>query len=183
MQGEIDIGNNGGTRPFHIRPEQRNPGMEPTLEHSRRGVTAIRRLALTLIAGAAIVLATPQIALAQANRGGDWHGGGGDGRGDGDPRGGGGHPQGAWRGTVGAWHGGRWYQGWHSGRYGWWWAVPGYDWYAYDEPAYPYPAYPNTGYPGAPTAPYFWYYCQSPPGYYPYVEQCATPWQPVPAPG
>jgi hypothetical protein len=92
-------------------------------------------------------------------------------------------PGGSWHGNVGEWHGGRWYQGWHGNRYGWWWAVPGYDWYAYDEPAYPYPAYPYTGYPGAPVAPYYWYYCQNPVGYYPYVQQCAGPWQPVPAPG
>ncbi|HYM73757.1 MAG TPA: hypothetical protein VET89_12305 [Stellaceae bacterium] len=64
------------------------------------------------------------------------------------------------------------------------WGVPGYDaWF--DEPAYSYydwpygtapgyyaaPAYPNVG--------SYWYYCASPAGYYPYVQQCQTPWQPV----
>jgi hypothetical protein len=27
----------------------------------------------------------------------------------------------------------------------------------------------------------YWYYCQAPAGYYPYVQQCSTSWQPVPA--
>ena len=35
------------------------------------------------------------------------------------------------------------------------------------------------------TAPYTtaqtWYYCSHPAGYYPYVAQCYTQWQPVPA--
>lgn len=25
----------------------------------------------------------------------------------------------------------------------------------------------------------YWYYCQDPPGYYPYVQQCPRGWQPV----
>ena len=32
----------------------------------------------------------------------------------------------------------------------------------------------------SPSGPY-WYYCQAPRGYYPYVRQCAIPWQRVPA--
>lgn len=27
----------------------------------------------------------------------------------------------------------------------------------------------------------YWYYCSDPAGYYPYVGQCSTAWQPVPA--
>jgi hypothetical protein len=30
----------------------------------------------------------------------------------------------------------------------------------------------------------YWYYCQDPQGYYPYVQQCPRGWQPVsPTPG
>lgn len=27
----------------------------------------------------------------------------------------------------------------------------------------------------------YWYYCAEPPGYYPYVKECGSEWQPVPA--
>jgi hypothetical protein len=145
--------------------------MKAILEpRSRRAI----RLAPALIVILATGLASAQVSLAQGARdggGGEAHGGGGA------------RPGGTWRGSVGQWNGGHWHRGWHGDRYGWWWAVPGDDWYAYDEPAYPFPAYPNTGYPGAPVAPYYWYYCQNLAGYYPYVQQCAGPWQPVPAPG
>jgi hypothetical protein len=60
--------------------------------------------------------------------------------------------------------------------------------------AYPYPAYaapvveqpPPVYTQQAPPA-QFWYYCQNPPGYYPYVGECAGGWlqvapQPTPAP-
>jgi hypothetical protein len=40
-----------------------------------------------------------------------------------------------------------------------------------------YYGYPYYGY----AASYGWY-CANPPGYYPYVPQCAVPWQQVPAP-
>jgi hypothetical protein len=34
------------------------------------------------------------------------------------------------------------------------------------------------------TAQQYWYYCQDPQGYYPYVQQCPRAWQPVsPTPG
>jgi hypothetical protein len=128
-----------------------------------------------LLLGLMIGLPGAPIALAQGGRGdphnggsGDWHGAGGGAR-----------PGGTWSGSVGQWHSGRWYQGWLGNRYGWWWAIPGADWYAYDEPVYPYPAFPDTGYPGAPMAPYYWYFCQNPAGYYPYVQQCSVAWQPV----
>ena len=41
--------------------------------------------------------------------------------------------------------------------------------------------YPDSGYYGY--GPYvgYWYYCPDPPGYYPYVAQCNTAWQTVPA--
>lgn len=33
----------------------------------------------------------------------------------------------------------------------------------------------------SPTSNYWWYYCRDPQGYYPYVKQCPTGWQQVPA--
>ena len=47
-------------------------------------------------------------------------------------------------------------------------------------PAYAYPvyAYPSYAPPAAipPPPPVYWYYCQSPAGYYPYVAQCPGGW-------
>lgn len=83
------------------------------------------------------------------------------------------------------WVAGRWQHGWHDGRLGWWWLAGG-GWFFYDQPVYPYPGYVSdyydyddgygSGYPGQ-----YWYYCSNPPGYYPYVQYCSVPWQPVPA--
>jgi hypothetical protein len=99
--------------------------------------------------------------------GGDWHGGNGGG-------------SSGWNGGGGgSWHGGSWHQGWYGSRYGWWWVVPGFGWYAYDEPIYPYPD--PYAYTQAVAAPPYWYYCSNPAGYYPYVTQCYGPWQPAPA--
>ena len=53
---------------------------------------------------------------------------------------------------------------------GWWWGG-GWGW--------PYYYYPSGGYYGY--GPYPWYWCSDPPGYYPYVAQCNTAWQTVPA--
>ena len=86
-------------------------------------------------------------------------------------------------GERSAWAGGRWDHGWHNGRFGWWWFAGG-AWYFYGAPIYPYPGYVSDTYvddnsygpPGQ-----NWYYCQNPPGYYPYVQRCQMPWQPVPA--
>lgn len=80
------------------------------------------------------------------------------------------------------WVGGRWNHGWHNGRYGWWWFAGGL-WYFYDTPVYPYPGYVSDYYADDETyapGPGYWYYCPNPPGYYPYVQSCSTPWQPVP---
>jgi hypothetical protein len=54
---------------------------------------------------------------------------------------------------------------------------------SYDDYGYGYPAYGAYGYDGysQPYASQYWYYCQSPAGYYPYIQQCGTNWQPVPA--
>jgi hypothetical protein len=42
---------------------------------------------------------------------------------------------------------------------------------------------PSAGYSGYDTAynAQTWYYCADPAGYYPYVSQCNTDWQSVPA--
>jgi hypothetical protein len=84
---------------------------------------------------------------------------------------------------LGRWSAGRWYRGHHAGRLGWWWIVGGV-WYYYPAPVYPYPnPYQPpmmVASPAPPTA-QFWYYCANPPGYYPYVAQCAGNWQRVPA--
>jgi hypothetical protein len=135
-----------------------------------RNLRPLRLMSFALIAVLAIG-GSPRLATS-AERGGEWRGEG--------PHGTGGswHRGGVWRGNAGAWHGGRWFRGWYGGRFGWWWYVPGYDWYAYyDEPVYPYPAYPYAG------SPNLWYYCEDPAGYYPYIQQCTGPWQPVQAPG
>lgn len=80
------------------------------------------------------------------------------------------------------WTAGRWNHGWHNGRLGWWWFAGGI-WYFYDAPIYPYPAYVSDYYvdEGAYGPGSYWYYCSNPAGYYPYVQSCGTPWQPVPA--
>jgi hypothetical protein len=83
---------------------------------------------------------------------------------------------------YGLWRGGRWHHGMHDGRSGWWWIVGG-TWYFYPAPIYP---YPDPYLPPGAVAPLsgaqqYWYYCTNPAGYYPYVPQCATTWQAVPA--
>ncbi len=89
---------------------------------------------------------------------------------------------------VVVWHGGRWVHDWHDGRYGWWWFAGG-GWYFYPEPIYPYPTYippavvvqqPPPSPAGLPPA-QFWYYCDSPQGYYPYVASCNIAWRQVAA--
>jgi hypothetical protein len=49
--------------------------------------------------------------------------------------------------------------------YPWWGYAPYYGYYGYSQP------YSSQT----------WYYCSNPAGYYPYVAQCNTGWQPVPA--
>jgi len=78
---------------------------------------------------------------------------------------------------YGVWRGGHWFHGPYGGRAGWWWIVGGV-YYFYPAPIYP---YPDPYVPPAVTpAPAYWFYCSNPPGYYPYVPQCAVPWQQVP---
>ncbi len=104
------------------------------------------------------------------------------------------------------WQGGYWRQDWHNGRYGWWWWNDGF-WYYYPQPIYPYPDYVAEDYyrepeevivvqppveyqatpvqplpqtQAAPQAQQYWYYCDDPAGYYPYINTCNTQWRQVP---
>jgi hypothetical protein len=86
------------------------------------------------------------------------------------------------------WRGGGWRHDWHDGRYAWWWVL-GNSWYFYPEPIYPFPSYvppaivvqqPPPVPTGLPPA-QFWYFCDNPKGYYPYVASCSVPWRQVPA--
>jgi hypothetical protein len=81
------------------------------------------------------------------------------------------------------WRGGDWRHSWHNGHYGWWWFTGG-GWYFYDQPIYPYPeVISDYGYDdyGSEAQGNVWYYCDDPQGYYPDVQECGDPWQPVPA--
>jgi hypothetical protein len=111
---------------------------------------------------------------------------------------------------AGGWHGGGWHGGgWHGGccwggpRFSLFFGFPAfypYPSYAYAAPysyPYPYPAY-NYAPPYYPPAPpttvvqqqapprgpapvQYWYYCDNPRGFYPYVQSCGAGWKPVPA--
>ena len=126
-------------------------------------------------------------------------------RGGGEVRGGGVRGGGTWSGGGvrggSAWHGGGWHgEGWHGGVGVWvgpgwwpgWWGYPDYPYYPY----YPYYTYPYYLAPPAvappqsyeyiqPEEPSYWYFCQDPNGYYPYVKRCPKGWLkvvPSPAP-
>lgn len=89
------------------------------------------------------------------------------------------HGGGSWHGGGGSWHGGG---AWHHdhdhfhhfhNNFGVGVLFPTYG-YGWD-------GYPDAPYGDAYAAPsYSWYYCANPAGYYPYVQQCTVPWQPVP---
>ncbi len=118
------------------------------------------------------------LSLASTAEAGGWHGGGWHG--------------GGWHG--GGWHGGGWHGGccWGGSSFSLFFGFPAYSYYpAY--PAYPYPAYSyapsyyppvtmaqQAPPPGPPPVQY-WYYCDNPRGYYPYVQNCGAGWKPVPA--
>lgn len=78
-----------------------------------------------------------------------------------------------------SWMHGRWRHTEHNGHYGWWWFTDGL-WFFYPEPIYPYPTYigPEEYYEEA--GDYYWYWCDDPEGYYPYVQECNDEWQAVP---
>ena len=86
-----------------------------------------------------------------------------------------------------AWHGG--FHGYGGvgvfvGPGGWWggpgWWGPGYPYYDYPGYSYPYYAPPVYVQPEPPAPPpAYWYYCQNPPGYYPYIQVCPPGWMTV----
>ncbi len=134
--------------------------------------------ALGCIAAALLFTATiapPDVAKAAQGGagGGGFHGGGGGFHGGGF-HGGGFH--------GGGFHGGGFHRGFGGGRAGFAIGLGGlYPPYGWDY-SYPYAdtdGYPDYGY--QPYAAQYWYYCSDPAGYYPYVTQCNTGWQPVPA--
>lgn len=109
--------------------------------------------------------------------GGGFHGGG--------MFGAGGFGHGFHGGAAGRFHGDG-FGGFHVTRYGdhdrfrdrgfggWWGDGWGLDApYLYDDDY----SYPTTGSYGG--AAQYWYYCQNPPGYYPYIQRCSVNWQPV----
>jgi hypothetical protein len=177
---------------------------EPTDAGARRKIGR----ALGIVA-TALVLATatfqPEVAAAHGGGGG----GGGHGGGGGFHGGGGGFHGGGFGGFHGGgFHGGGFYGGgFHrgfrggfgfGGIYAPYWLDYGYPYYDYGYYGYPYdygyygydPSYGYYGnypnyygnYPNySQPAGQVWYYCSNPAGYYPYVTQCNTGWQTVPA--
>jgi hypothetical protein len=69
----------------------------------------------------------------------------------------------------------------------WWWGWDPVQYWAYPYPYYYPPAYyaPPPPAPQAPVEatgappPQFWYYCDNPQGYYPYVANCSSAWRQV----
>lgn len=145
----------------------------------------MRRFGVVLIALVAMTVAADSV---WAQRGGAPSGGARPPP-PGAPRGG------AWHGAParGAWHGSGWYSGWRGGWYGpglgiylggpiYWGGVWPYA-YGYPYPySYSYPVYVPSAPPvyieqNAPAAPVgYWYYCEEPAGYYPYVRECSRAW-------
>jgi hypothetical protein len=146
-----------------------------------RSRKALGCLAAALLGAGAILL--PQVANAgHGGGGGGFHGGGGGfhGGGFGGFHGGGFHGGGFHAG--GFHHGFGRFRGGFGGIYAPYWWDYGYPYYDYGY----YPDYGNYyGEPyynyGQPNAAQTWYYCSNPAGYYPYVTQCNSGWQAVPA--
>jgi hypothetical protein len=153
----------------------------------RLGRTLGRAAALLLFA---IALCQSDLAHAGPHGGGGFHGVGGFHGGGfhaGAFHGGfGGFHGGGWRGGsaglhngLGYGHGSHWYHGWRGGQYGWWWGDGlGGTYYPYGWDYSPDYGYDSSG---QPTTSQNWYYCSDPAGYYPYITQCNTGWQTVPA--
>ena len=139
------------------------------------GTTAAALLCLTVCGQSDIAAAAPPHAA-----GGGSHGGGGVHAGAPGFHGAEVHTGGGSHGAVAASHPGfggarvaQWSHGfngdhhWAGGGVGWTFGVVPYDgYYGYGSPV---------------AAPATWYYCSDPPGYYPYVTQCYSGWQTVPA--
>ena len=79
---------------------------------------------------------------------------------------------------LATWRSGWWWHGWRGGRVGWWWCAGGF-WYWYPAPIYPDPTYVAGDVVGdAPAPGAAWWWCDDPPGYFPYVQSCWR-WRPV----
>ena len=126
------------------------------------------RIGRALAISAVLLLCASALSQPNPAYAGGFHGGGGGfhGGGSGGFHGGGFH--------GGGFHGGRFHDGrFHDNRfffgggfaYPWWGYYPDYGYYDYSQP------YSSQT----------WYYCSDPSGYYPYVTQCNTGWQTVPA--
>lgn len=85
------------------------------------------------------------------------------------------------RNDMNTWRSGHWVHGHHHHHLGWWWVIGG-SWYFYDQAIYPYPSpYVPGEFDDDPDAGAYWYYCEDPQGYYPYVPVCNVDWLAVPA--
>jgi hypothetical protein len=161
----------------------------------------IRETIMNRLITVSAVLFSAVLGLASLDASAQRGGGGG-----GNPSGGaGGHSQGgSYSGThhSGGHNYGGHYRGGHYGRWygGAYWALPwiaawplyhwgfGYPYYGYYGPYAAYPRYepapsvyveqdPAGGAPSAAPAPkVLWYYCNEPAGYFPYVQECNSPW-------
>jgi hypothetical protein len=149
-------------------------------EHDRRSRTrrVLTFAAALLCAGG---LSQPNLAFAGPHAGGGgFHGGG-----FGGFHGGGFHQMGNFRGGgFGGFHGNRFRDGGFDHNRGFFFgggfAYPWWGYYPYDYDGDYSPDYGYYGY-NQPYSSATWYYCSNPAGYYPYVTQCNTGWQPVPA--
>ena len=152
-----------------------------------RGTVAVALLIVTMLFGA-------MPAQAARGGGGGTGGSGGSGGGHGGSSQGGGHGSGNWHHNGSFHNRGTFFVGVSPWWWGGYWNAP--YWY-YPYPYYPYPYYPYpynypSGYPPtgmygfgegvtyieqslapAPPPTAYWYYCESPPGYYPSIAQCA----------
>jgi hypothetical protein len=148
-----------------------------------------RALAIAAALLCATALSQPNLAYAGPHGGGGggmggFHGGGmggfhGGGMGGFHAGGMGGFHAGGFHHGFGGFHGDRFHDGrFHDGRFHdnrfFFGGSFAYPWWGY---------YPDNGYYGysQPYSSQTWYYCSDPAGYYPYVTQCNTGWQAVPA--
>src|ERR1700730_3872026 len=163
---------------------------------ARPGIGKVLGLAAAALLFAVALLQPDLAKAAHGGGGGGFHGGGGGFHGGGFHGGGfhgggfggfhgGGVPGGGFH-AGGFHHGFGRFRGGFGGGFGgiyapYWWDYG----YPYSDYGY-YPDYGNHyGQPyskhGQPNAAQTWYYCSNPAGYYPYVTQCNTGWQAVPA--
>ena len=136
-----------------------------------------RVLAIAAALLCATALSQPNLAYAGHGGGGGFHGGGFHGGGFGGFHGGG---FGGFHGRFAGMHNGFGER--HEGfeRHGGFRGGLGFGLYEYPYGWDYYPDYSYYGY-NQPYSSQTWYYCWDPAGYYPYVTQCNTGWQAVPA--